>query len=83
MSNEENALLAGAFDEYHNSRKALRRNCHGKSFRKADGIFEEPFGVGVFEHVPDGKLFVFKVTFGVEPKDYEPGMKESREIAAV
>ena len=27
--NEENALLAEAFDEYRDSREALRRNCHG------------------------------------------------------
>jgi len=38
-SNEENALLAGAFDEYRNSRKALRRNCHGQSIGKVDSIF--------------------------------------------
>jgi hypothetical protein len=34
-------------------------------------FFEEPFWVGVFESVSDGKLSVCKVTFGVEPKDYE------------
>ena len=39
VSNEENALLAGAFDEYCGSHKALRRNCHGQSFGKADSIF--------------------------------------------
>ena len=33
--------------------------------------FEEPFGVGIFEHIEDGKLSVAKVIFGVEPKDYE------------
>ncbi|MCM1327410.1 MAG: YjdF family protein [Bacteroidales bacterium] len=33
-------------------------------------FFEEPFWVGVFEHVLDGKLSVCKVTFGAEPKDY-------------
>ena len=33
--------------------------------------FEEPFWVGVFERIEDGKLFVTKVTFGAEPKDYE------------
>ena len=33
--------------------------------------FEEPFWVGVFERIEDGKLFVSKVTFGAEPKDYE------------
>ena len=34
-------------------------------------FFEEPFWVGVFECASDGKLSVCKVTFGVEPKDYE------------
>ena len=34
-------------------------------------FFEEPFWVGVFERVADGKLSVCKVTFGAEPKDYE------------
>ena len=33
--------------------------------------FEEPFWVGVFECIEDGKLSVAKVTFGAEPKDYE------------
>jgi len=33
--------------------------------------FEEPFWVGVFEHIENGKLTVAKVTFGAEPKDYE------------
>ncbi len=33
--------------------------------------FEEPFWVGVFERIEDGKLSVTKVTFGAEPKDYE------------
>ncbi len=34
-------------------------------------FFEEPFWVGVFERVVDGKLSVCKITFGAEPKDYE------------
>ena len=34
-------------------------------------FFEEPFWIGVFEHISEGRLFVCKVTFGVEPKDYE------------
>ena len=34
-------------------------------------FFEEPFWVGVFERVSDGKLSVCKVIFGAEPKDYE------------
>ena len=33
--------------------------------------FEEPFWVVIFEHIEDGKLSVAKVTFGVEPKEYE------------
>lgn len=33
--------------------------------------FEEPFWVGIFECIEDGKLSVAKVTFGAEPKDYE------------
>ena len=34
-------------------------------------FFEEPFWVGVFVRVLEGKLSVCKVTFGAEPKDYE------------
>ena len=34
-------------------------------------FFEDPFWVGAFEHVEDGKLSVAKVIFGAEPKDYE------------
>ena len=33
--------------------------------------FEEPFWIGVFERIEDGKLSVAKVTFGAEPKVYE------------
>ena len=33
--------------------------------------FEEPFWVGIFERIEDGKLSVAKVPFGAEPKDYE------------
>lgn len=33
--------------------------------------FDEPFWVGVFERIENGKLSVCKVTFGAEPKDYE------------
>ena len=33
--------------------------------------FEEPFWIGVFERIEDGKLSVAKATFGAEPKDYE------------
>ena len=34
-------------------------------------FYEEPFWVGVFERISGGRLSVCKVTFGVEPKDYE------------
>ena len=34
-------------------------------------FFEEPFWIGVFERIYEGKLSVCKVTFGAEPKDYE------------
>lgn len=34
-------------------------------------FFEDPFWVGVFERVSDGKLSVCKTTFGAEPGDYE------------
>lgn len=34
-------------------------------------FFDEPFWVGVFERIEDGKLSVCKVTFGAEPKDCE------------
>ena len=33
--------------------------------------FEDPFWVGVFERVENGKLSACKVTFGEEPKDFE------------
>ena len=33
--------------------------------------FEDPFWVGVFERIKNGKLSAAKVTFGAEPKDYE------------
>ena len=41
------------------------------SIGKLTVFFEEPFWVGVFERIEDGKLSVSKVTFGAEPKDYE------------
>ena len=34
-------------------------------------LFEDPFWVGIFERIEDGKLSAAKVTFGAEPKDYE------------
>ena len=33
--------------------------------------FEDPFWIGVFERISDGKLTACKVTFGAEPKDSE------------
>lgn len=38
---------------------------------KLSVFFEDPFWVGVFERVENGKLSACKVTFGEEPKDYE------------
>ena len=34
-------------------------------------FFEDPFWVGVFERIENGKLSACKVTYGEEPKDYE------------
>ena len=34
-------------------------------------FFDDPFWVGAFERIDDGKLSVCKVTFGAEPKDYD------------
>lgn len=34
-------------------------------------LFEEPFWIGIFEYITDGKMQVSKVTFGAEPKDAE------------
>ena len=42
-----------------------------KTYGNLTVYFEEPFWVGVFERISDGKLSVCKVTFGGEPKDYE------------
>ena len=42
-----------------------------KASGKLTVYFEEPFWVGVFERIEDGKLSVAKLTFGAEPKDYE------------
>ena len=33
--------------------------------------FDDPFWVGVFECIEDGKLSVCRITFGAEPKDYD------------
>ncbi len=42
-----------------------------KASGKLRVFFEEPFWVGVFERVSDGKLSVCKVTFASKAKDYE------------
>ncbi len=34
-------------------------------------FFQEPFWIGVFERMSEGRLSACKVTFGAEPKDYE------------
>ena len=43
----------------------------GEAVGKLTVFFDEPFWVGVFERIEDGKLSVAKVTFGAEPKYYE------------
>ena len=43
----------------------------GEEQCKLTVYFEEPFWVGVFERIENGKLSAAKVTFGAEPKDYE------------
>lgn len=42
-----------------------------ESIGKLTVYFDDPFWVGVFERIDNGKLSVCKVTFGAEPKDYE------------
>lgn len=42
-----------------------------ESRSKLTVYFDDPFWVGVFERIEEGKLSVCKVTFGAEPKDYE------------
>ena len=42
-----------------------------KASGKLTVYFEEPFWIGIFERIEDGKLSVAKVTFGAEPKEYE------------
>ena len=43
----------------------------GEEQFKLTVFFEEPFWVGVFERIENGKLSAAKVTFGAEPKDHE------------
>ena len=42
-----------------------------ESIGKLTVYFDDPFWVGVFEHIEDEKLSACKITFGTEPKDYE------------
>ncbi|MDD6062810.1 MAG: YjdF family protein [Oscillospiraceae bacterium] len=42
-----------------------------KTISRLTVYFEDPFWVGIFERVEDGKLSACKVTFGAEPKDGE------------
>ena len=42
-----------------------------KTISRLNVYFEDPFWVGIFERVEDGKLSACKVTFGAEPKDGE------------
>lgn len=42
-----------------------------KLYSKLTVYFEDPFWVGIFECIENGKLSVAKVTFGSEPKDYD------------
>lgn len=34
-------------------------------------MFENPFWIGLYERIDDGKYEVCKIIFGAEPKDYE------------
>jgi len=43
----------------------------GEVFGRLTVYFEDPFWIGIFEHIENDKLSVCKVTFGAEPKDYE------------
>ncbi len=43
----------------------------GKCQEQLTVFFEDPFWVGVFERVHNGRLSAAKATFGAEPKDYE------------
>ena len=42
-----------------------------KSQGRLTVYYEDPFWVGVFERIENGKLSAAKVTFGAEPMDYE------------
>ena len=43
----------------------------GEEQCKLTVFFDEPFWVGVFERIENGKLSAAKVSFGAEPKDHE------------
>ena len=43
----------------------------GKVISELTVFFDEPLWVGIFKVIDKDKLSVAKVTFGVEPKDYE------------
>ncbi len=43
----------------------------GEKQCKLTVFFDEPFWIGVFERIENGKLSAAKTTFGSEPKDYE------------
>lgn len=42
-----------------------------KTESKLTVYFDDPFWVGVYERISDGKIEACKITFGAEPKDYE------------
>ena len=42
-----------------------------KTSGKLTVFFEDPFWVGVFQRVQDGKLYACKVVFGRQPRDQE------------
>ena len=43
----------------------------GEEQCKLTVFFDDPFWIGVFERIENGKLSATKITFGAEPKDYE------------
>ncbi len=49
----------------------LGRNCYGQGIRKLVIFFEEPFWVGFFECIEEGRLSYVKVTFGARSKEYK------------
>lgn len=49
----------------------LQNEYYKMNITKLTVYFEDPFWIGVFERIRDGRLSACKVTFGAEPKDYE------------